>query len=842
MAEEVQAQAKSTEVKSNGMQTDCPLDEDKSIERPTVEAFGDTALRVVFGASISSSIQRKVRNFMARIEREPLPGMIEAVPAFASVTVFYDSLRTAEVLSRDGDGGPEAGKRSVRKDGVSDVGPIQAAAAEWIGRLLVEDREEAESDSRLVEIPVLYGGEHGPDLTFVADQAGMTPEEVVRIHAEREYPVYMIGFAPGFPYLGGIDERIAAPRLDTPRLSVPAGAVGIAGGQTGVYPVSTPGGWRLIGRTPLALFRPERTPPSLLRAGDRVRFRPVTAAEYERLSLLEQAEREGSAEGAAAEAAPRGEGADASGLTAASKPGTTGGARFEAQSAERREQSADFACGEKSKPQGERSKTCGSMAAKRQDETDIAGFETQTAERDVGSAADSGGMTAVQKLETTGIRFDAQTAEQQSESADTAASAPVIKVLKPGLLTTLQDLGRPGYQQYGVTPGGAMDTYALRTANLMVGNSESEAALEITLAGPTLRFERETLIALTGADLAPSIGGEPLPMWRPVRVRAGAVLEFRTAVTGCRAYLATAGGFGAPEALGSRSTDLRAGLGGLEGRALRAEDVLHARTSAVASGAFGPLRAIPPGADFAAAAVHAAHGYLVGRPDWADVPAGGFASHAAAEYSGSSLDSAAESGRARSQDADTAAFGRSASTEDFRRRRNPIPDAKPGLPSLSFATPGSSPSPVAPTAPIPTTIRFTRGTHFDLFDEPSRQALLTEAFRVEPQSDRMGCRLAGPALRLSRPLELISEAVAPGTVQVPPGGSPIILAADRQTTGGYPRIAQIAAVDLRILGQLRPGQRLRFVEIPSEEAERLYIEREREAERLRVAWRLYSRG
>ncbi|WP_373446988.1 biotin-dependent carboxyltransferase family protein [Saccharibacillus sp. O23] len=447
-------------------------------------------------------------------------------------------------------------------------------------------------------------------------------------------------------------------------------------------------------------------------------------------------------------------------------------------------------------------------------------------------------MTASTQPGTTETRFDTQIAEPR----DADEAAPVITVLKPGLLTTLQDLGRPGFQQYGVTPGGAMDAYALRAANLMVGNGESEAALEITLAGPTLRFERETLIALTGADLAPSIGGEALPMWRPVRIRAGAVLEFRTAVTGCRAYLAAAGGFGAPEAMGSRSTDLRAGLGGLEGRALRAGDVLHARTSAVASGAFGPLRAIAPGADFAAAAVHAAHGYLVGRPDWADVPAGGFASPGAAAYSGGGRDSAAESGRFPQQDTDPAVSGFASSTDGFRRRRSAVPTAKPGLPPSSFAPPVSLTSPVAPPSPAPTTIRFTRGTHFHLFDETSRAALSNAVFRVDPQSDRMGCRLTGPALRLSRPLEMISEAAAFGTVQVPPGGDPIALAADRQTTGGYPRIAQIAAVDLRILGQLRPGQTIRFVEITLAEAERLHIERERELARLRVAWRLWRKG
>nr|WP_281288499.1 biotin-dependent carboxyltransferase family protein [Saccharibacillus brassicae] len=424
-------------------------------------------------------------------------------------------------------------------------------------------------------------------------------------------------------------------------------------------------------------------------------------------------------------------------------------------------------------------------------------------------------------------------------------------MLKPGLQTTLQDLGRPGYQQYGVTAGGAMDAYALRAANLLAGNAESEAALEITLTGPVLCFERESRIALTGADLAPTIGGEPLPMWRPVTVRAGAVLEFGTAVQGCRAYLALAGGFGAPEALSSRSTDLRAGLGGLEGRALRAGDVLHARTPmAAARPASGE---IGPEANFAAAAWHAAHGYIAGLADWAGFPAAAvpaatpapaeaaaaFAPAQAAAFAPAQSAASDEPGRfgaAASKPACAVAAGsaaaRSESASELVRSSGPAAAALSD-PSRSAAGQSAAASTAA--------VRFTRGTHYALFDEASREALIGAAFGVTPQSDRMGCRLSGPTLGLEQPLELISEAVAPGTVQVPPDGRPIVLTADRQTTGGYPRIAQIAAVDLRVVAQLRPGQSVRFVEISLEEAERLYMEREREMERLRIAVRLRSR-
>ncbi|MEJ8305912.1 5-oxoprolinase subunit PxpB [Saccharibacillus sacchari] len=656
-----------------------------AVHLPLIEPLGETAIRAVFGTDISPETNSKVRKLTDYLERQPLPGMIEAVPSFAVVTIFYDPLKAAQQW-------PGVGH-----------GTVMQSMAELLRSLLLTDIVEKESTSRVIEIPVLYGEEYGSDLNFVARHAGMSEEEVIAIHAAREYPVYMIGFAPGFPYLGGMDPRIAAPRLETPRLSVPAGTVGIAGAQTGVYPLATPGGWRMIGRTPTALFRPERIPPSLLRAGDRVRFRSILREEYDHLANSMADEAKGF-------------------LTAREK---------------------GFSI-ERKKGRKEHERTSDGVGR---------GDNEDYRERDT--------------------------------------SILSVTVLKPGLLTTLQDLGRPGYQQYGVTAGGAMDAYALRAANLMAGNAEGEAALEITLAGPALRFERETLIALTGADLAPSVGGVPLPMWRPVRIRAGAVLEFGPPRAGCRAYLALSGGFAAPAALGSRGTDLRAGLGGLEGRALRAGDVLHARTSAstarTAERAFGPLRGIAPGADFAAAAWHAAHGYVAGRPDWGDLH-------------------------------------RSGSTQ---------PEGPPTASRSSVAASAAADS---------VAVRFTRGSHFALFDAPSREALLTAAFRVTPQSDRMGCRLSGPALRLEQPQELISEAVAPGTVQVPADGNPIVLTADRQTTGGYPRIAQIISADLRQIAQLRPGQALSFAEVSLREAERRYIEQERELARLRIALRLGRNG
>jgi inhibitor of KinA len=178
--------------------------------------------------------------------------MVELVPAYTAVAVHYDPLAFSDAA-----GGPFAGV---------------AAALE---KRLAHIKVAPPPPGRLVEVPVHYGGKDGPDLDEVAQHAGMSADEVVRTHASAEYSVYMIGFAPGFPYLAGLPERIGMPRRTSPRVAVPAGSVGIGGLQTGIYPLETPGGWRIIGRTSLRLFRPEDDPPTLLQLGDRVRFVPV---------------------------------------------------------------------------------------------------------------------------------------------------------------------------------------------------------------------------------------------------------------------------------------------------------------------------------------------------------------------------------------------------------------------------------------------------------------------------------------------------------------------------------------------------------------------------------------
>jgi inhibitor of KinA len=204
---------------------------------------GDAALLVRLGETIDPALNRRVHALARRLEQAALPGVEACVPAYAALMVYYDPLR------------------------------LSAAGVEgWVRACLGGVVDLPPDAPRRVEIPTVYGGEFGPDLEFVAIHNHLSQAEVVRIHTGADYPVYMLGFMPGFPFLGGMSARIAAPRLDTPRTRLPAGSVGIAGSQTGIYPLESPGGWRLIGRTPLRLFDPQRRPPALLAPGDLVRF------------------------------------------------------------------------------------------------------------------------------------------------------------------------------------------------------------------------------------------------------------------------------------------------------------------------------------------------------------------------------------------------------------------------------------------------------------------------------------------------------------------------------------------------------------------------------------------
>lgn len=308
-----------------------------------------------------------------------------------------------------------------------------------------------------------------------------------------------------------------------------------------------------------------------------------------------------------------------------------------------------------------------------------------------------------------------------------------ISVIKPGMLSTFQDVGRHGHQHLGVSVSGAMDARAHRLANLLVGSSDDQATLEITLTGPTLRFNSATCIAISGAHLSPTVNGRAVPNNRPLIIKAGDTLAFGERTAGLRAYLAVYGGFDIPRVMGSRSTFVRGNFGGLEGRALRKDDQI--------------------------------------------------------------------------------ALLRTLNNRNLDALSDDVWKIKIYLPAIVGLT-------VRPE------IRVIAGPHAGRFTEESLTQFYNSDYRVSPQSERMGYRLSGAALQLKDTTQIASEVTSFGTVQVPPDGNPIILMADRQTTGGYVKIAHIATVDLPLVAQTMPGETLRFQEITLAQAQELDNQRE----------------
>jgi len=325
-----------------------------------------------------------------------------------------------------------------------------------------------------------------------------------------------------------------------------------------------------------------------------------------------------------------------------------------------------------------------------------------------------------------------------------------LSVTQAGFLTSVQDLGRNGFRQFGVSLGGALDSHALRVANLLIGNNESDAGLEITFGGLRIRLGDRRVIAWCGGGFDIRSGSTPLPAGHACVLDAGDEFAINQPKIGCRAWLTISGGIDMPLVLGSRSTDLRAKFGGLNGRALRDGDEL-------------PLGSQP-------------------------------------EFSRSLVDL-------------------------LREQR---------------VASWSSPAEWSSTAKTETVLRVIRGVDWARFHEVTIQRLTSDAFIVSPDSDRMGVRFDGPELRRIDDVELISEAVAPGTIQIPPRGRPIVLLGDCQTIGGYPKIAHVITVDLSLVAQLRAGDHVRFSEVSMADAHRLLLERERQLERFRIGLSLHD--
>ncbi len=223
-------------------------------EKTVYRIAGDTGLLVEFGEGIDETINTKVRAMAKALELAKLPGISETIPTYKSLLMIYDPLTT----------NPDRLKTELAK--------VESGL----------DNIEIKPP-KVVEIPVCYGSEFGPDIETVARINALDIDQVIDLHSAREYLIYMVGFTPGFPFLGGLDKRLSTPRLENPRTLVPAGSVGIANNQTGMYPIASPGGWQIIGRTPLTLFSPERKNPFLYKAGDKIKFKSVTEQGYEQI-------------------------------------------------------------------------------------------------------------------------------------------------------------------------------------------------------------------------------------------------------------------------------------------------------------------------------------------------------------------------------------------------------------------------------------------------------------------------------------------------------------------------------------------------------------------------------
>jgi len=224
-------------------------------DKPRFLLAGDRGFLIEFGASIDPEINQKVRQIFLSLERMPIEGVTEIIPTYRSILIFYDPFRSD----------PERLKKAIlereNKLGSWEIPPPE-----------------------IVEIQVAYGDDFGPDLEFVAQHNNLTPEEVIQIHTSGTYLIYMLGFTPGFPFLGGLSEKIFTPRLEKPRQLVPAGSVGIAKNQTGIYPIDSPGGWQLIGRTPIKLYDPTGFPPILLKAGNYLRFKSISRKDFQEIA------------------------------------------------------------------------------------------------------------------------------------------------------------------------------------------------------------------------------------------------------------------------------------------------------------------------------------------------------------------------------------------------------------------------------------------------------------------------------------------------------------------------------------------------------------------------------
>lgn len=537
------------------------------------------------------------------IEQNPFPGFVETVPAYNTLAVYYNPVEVVQTAAT-----------------------IAASVEETVKSIIANAKSPIASTTQLIEIPVCYDEDFAPDLAETAVNLQLSTDTLIQLHCSKTYHVYMLGFTPGFPYMAKTDERIVTKRKQQPRLTVVPGSVAIAGEQTGIYPFATPGGWNIIGRTSLQLFDRHRTNPFLLKAGDEVKFKPITQDEFEQYS-----------------------------------------------------------------------------------------------------------SSNIELNSTNSINRSTETS---------AANKPMIQVEQCGFLTTLQDTGRTGYLQYGVSKGGAMDSSAAQLANVLVGNDADETVLELTQSPHRFLFTADTVIAFAGGGLQPETEKQLLPLHKPLFIAAGTVVHCKQQLPGFRLYIAVTGGFAADEFLQSSSTDLLIKAGGFNGRSLKKADILLQKNK---------------------------HNKL---------------------------------------------------------QQQLLQVLKAGATIELFQSNESI---------MGTTIRVLKGAEWNYLTDASATNFTQQAFTVTQQSNRMGYRLKTETLQTNQSCDIVSSPVTQGTVQLTSSGEMIILMADAQTVGGYPRIAQVCAADLSLLAQKKPGDAIQFQIVSLQEAEALLTKRVDELKRVQDA-------
>ena len=540
---------------------------------PKIYPLCETAISIEWGNAIDESVHQQITSLNSLLQQRHFPGFIETVPAYITLTIYYQP----ELI-------------------VKENNEPFLFVKNYVENLLSDLSVECLQSENIISTPVCYDEEFGYDLEFIAAENNLLKEEIITIHQQKEYRVYMMGFLPGFAYMGEVDDIIATPRKQTPRAIVEEGSVGIAGKQTGIYPLSSPGGWQIIGRTPLCLFNIQKQDPFLFKTGDRVKFYSIPKEEF---NLIK---------------------------------------------------------------------------------------------------------------------------EQQKKipSIDQKENAAGAVVIKPRIFSTIQDGGRFGFQSYGVPVSGAMDTQAFDIANGLAGNIKNAAAIECTMGGLMIQFKKNAAIAVTGGGAA-FVNHQKIKMYQPLGVAKNDVLEIKYNNDGMRTYIAVSGGFAAPFVMNSRSCYARAGIG----NSLKKEETVAFKNTAPVS-------------------------------------------------------------------------------------------TKQMLPGLHI-----------PVYIGNCVIRIIDGPENDWMTTESVQQLFIQNFILTNQCDRMGYRLQSDPLTLENNNELLSTAVTKGTIQLTPGGQLIILMSDCQTTGGYPRVAQIAAVDLSVIAQLKPGDIIQFSKISFREAEELYLSQQK---------------